>query len=123
MNNHGVAREMFCEMTGYVYFVQVDRIGPIKIGFSKDVGNRLISLQTSNAYPLRLLCCYPSNETHEKEWHSAFHDMRLEGEWFLPHPLLLREINDQIGINIKHGQGAIDRSPYKATEVLLTTEV
>jgi hypothetical protein len=119
MNEHAVARTMFCEMTGYVYFVQMDRIGPIKIGFSRDIGKRLVSLQTSNAYPLRLLCCYPSNESHEKEWHSAFHNMRLEGEWFLPHPKLLREIDGQIQINNRNGQGAIDNRPYKEAEILL----
>lgn len=90
------------DATGFVYFVQMDRIGPIKIGFTKNIEKRLISLQTASPYPLRLLCHYGADETHEKEWHSEFDRLRLEGEWFLPHPKLLKEIDLQIAANRKH---------------------
>ncbi len=93
------SRSMFENRTGYVYFIQIDRIGPIKIGYSKDFGQRLIQLQTSSPYPLKLLCCYPETEEHEKAWHYTFGNIRMEGEWFLPHPRLLKAINDEIEYN------------------------
>lgn len=104
MNEMTWARPMFQVITGYIYFVQMDRIGPIKIGFAKDIGKRLLSLHTGSAYPLRLLCFFPGNETMEEGIHLAFNCFRLEGEWFLPHPRLLRlidEILKQPGTN-KH---------------------
>jgi len=72
----------------------MDRIGPIKIGFTKDVGKRLISLSTANPYPLRLLVIEPGNIEMESEIHNDFRDYRLDGEWFLPHPKLLKYIED-----------------------------
>lgn len=94
----GVGRPMYWdhEPEGYVYFIQMDRIGPIKIGFAKDVGKRILSLQTSSPYPLKLLCYYKADQEHELDWHSAFKEIRLKGEWFLPHPFLLKEIRLQI---------------------------
>ena len=93
------SRSMFENRTGYTYFIQMDRIGPIKIGYSKDFGQRLIQLQTSNPYPLKLLCYYPSTEEHEKAWHYTFENIRMEGEWFLPHPRLIKVIEDEIEYN------------------------
>jgi hypothetical protein len=87
--------------SGYIYFIQLDRIGPIKIGFTNDVGNRLVSLQTSNPYPLRLLHFFPGNQEMEREIHSCFDEMRMNGEWFLPHPFILEEIQEQIIISNK----------------------
>lgn len=91
------------KLTGYIYFIQMDRIGPIKIGFTKDIGKRLVGLQTGSPYPLNLLCLFPGIEEDEKEIHNCYYPLRLEGEWFLPHPLILKDINRLIETNKKHG--------------------
>jgi hypothetical protein len=39
----------------YIYFIQAGMNGPIKIGFSDNVPNRLAALQTSNYEKLHLL--------------------------------------------------------------------
>lgn len=97
----GFARPIFANLTGYIYFIQMDRIGPIKIGFTKDIGKRLISLQTANPYPLNLLCVFPGNEEMEKDIHQGFNEMRMEGEWFLPHKFILSEIQEQNRVNTR----------------------
>lgn len=86
--------------TGYVYFIQMDRIGPIKIGFTKDVAKRILHLQVSSPYPLRVLCLFPGTEETERELHECYKDMKLEGEWFLPHPVILKDIEEIL----KHNQ-------------------
>jgi hypothetical protein len=97
------AMPMLVPITGYVYFIQIDRIGPIKIGFTKDLGKRLMGLQVSSPYPLRILCLFPGNENMEKEIHDSYREMRMEGEWFLPHPFILKEIDCFKEINNKNG--------------------
>jgi len=98
----GIGRRMFQVLTGYIYFVQMDYIGPIKIGIAKNVQQRMRELQTGSPYRLNLLCCFPGNEDMEREIHLGFSEIKLEGEWFLPHPFLLREIRMQIELNKKH---------------------
>jgi hypothetical protein len=112
---------MMEEVTGYVYFIQMDRIGPIKIGFTKDIGKRLLSLQVGSPYPLRLLLITPGNERFEKEIHSCLNNLRMEGEWFLPHPKLLKEI--EFMRSQDHLRGFIEPNPkYDIRPGLLTPE-
>jgi hypothetical protein len=107
----GIARPMFMNVTGYIYFVQMDYIGPIKIGFATYFQNRLRQLQTGSPYKLRLLCLVPGNEQFEKDIHSCFREIRLEGEWFLPHPKLLEEIEQQKFWNKKDGFNHMEPNP------------
>ena len=92
-------REMFLNITGYVYFVQMDKIGPIKIGFTKNINRRIGALQNAIPYQLNILCFFPGNEEQEGELHFAFDKVRMKGEWFLPHPKLLDVIEEQNGLN------------------------
>ncbi len=100
MKGYGIP--MFKKVTGYIYFIQMDRIGPVKIGFTKNIEKRLVSLQTACPYPLNLLCIFPGNEDMETDIHSCFKEMRMEGEWFLPHPFILGEIENFKKINKKN---------------------
>jgi len=100
---NGWGRAMFQVISGYIYFIQMGEIGPIKIGFTKDVKKRLFFLQTATPYSLRLLCVFPGNEEMEREIHTCLGDIRLRGEWFLPHPFLLRAIEEEERINKQNG--------------------
>jgi hypothetical protein len=68
----------------FVYFIRADEHGPIKIGHSTNVEKRLEQLQTGSSHPLRLLAKFKHDRAKEieKSLHSAFADLRLEGEWF-----------------------------------------
>jgi len=91
----GYLHEMFQVITGYIYFIQMDCIGPIKIGFTKDIKKRMVHLQQANPYKLNLLVLFPGNEEMEKAIHEGFREANLKGEWFLPHPEILKEIEER----------------------------
>lgn len=79
------------QRTEYVYFVQVEDGGPIKIGFATNVSTRLAGLQTASPYPLRLLKAISGSRHREREIHQKFSEDRLRpnAEWFQPSPALL----------------------------------
>lgn len=76
----------------FVYFIG-DPAVAIKIGTTQSVAMRLRYLQTGSPIPLRVLATHPGSEGIEQAYHSRFRDYRLHGEWFLPHPNILREID------------------------------
>lgn len=77
-----------------VYFAQQGDHGPIKIGFSTDIENRLKGLQTSSAVPIRMVTCVSGTRDDEADLHVRFAGLRLSGEWFSPAPELLRFISE-----------------------------
>lgn len=73
-----------------IYFIQAGEDGPIKIGRTSSVPQRMANLQVGNPSPLRLLGCIPE----EHEWHARFYGFNVSGEWFEPRPSLLRFIGE-----------------------------
>lgn len=72
----------------HIYFVQAEQGGPIKIGVSVDPERRLRELQTASPYRLVIRRTVP-NEGHAERWlHEVFGPYRMEGEWFLAHPVV-----------------------------------
>lgn len=68
---------------GYVYFIQVQGGGPVKIGWSVDVHERLSELQTGCPLPLEIRRTIETTDrTLEKRIHQYFKDLRIRGEWF-----------------------------------------
>jgi hypothetical protein len=77
----------------YVYFIQADENGPIKIGFTADdPRRRLGQLQTGNASALKLLGAIKGTAAQEKQFHADLSEWRLQGEWFEPHPTVLAAV-------------------------------
>lgn len=71
-----------------VYFIRSET-GSIKIGKSKRLSQRLVTLQTAFASPLVVLGVIENYEHDlEKELHTKFAKFRLKGEWFSPDPEL-----------------------------------
>jgi len=67
----------------HVYFIQSEQGGPIKIGSASNVEQRLESLQTAHAYPLKIIAVFPhAGLKTEKMLHERFAKYRLNGEWF-----------------------------------------
>jgi uncharacterized protein YutD len=77
---------------GFVYFIQGENGGAIKIGYSKDPEVRLKTLQTSYPDILKVLCLIPGNANTESKYHKAFEHLKLNGEWYKPD----KEIFDEI---------------------------
>ena len=68
-----------------IYFIQIQPpIGPVKIGISKSVCNRLATLQTANPYSLELLYSYPGTNEDEQDLMQYWKDYSMKGEWFHP---------------------------------------
>lgn len=84
--------------SGFIYFVQMERIGPIKIGYSKNPSTRLRELQGGNPYKLRTIYITPGSQSDERGIHNgmALHapDLSLTGEWYLPGEIIFETISD-----------------------------
>lgn len=79
---------------GCVYFIRSEKTHAIKIGFTAgQIENRLSALQTAHPYKLQVLATSRGNRESEKALHARFESLRLEGEWFKPHPDLLAYIS------------------------------
>lgn len=75
-----------------IYFIRKGKTGPIKIGRTSDIENRLKGLQTGSELKLNLIKTIPGNPKLEAYLHEKFKSIRLEGEWFSPDNNLLNLI-------------------------------
>ena len=81
----------------YVYFIQADENGPIKIGFtSGDPQRRLNQLQTAHPAALRLIGAIKGTTAQERELHKRLSEWRLKGEWFEPHPSVMAVVQETL---------------------------
>ena len=71
-----------CEGVDWVYFIQSERGGPIKIGVATNVKARLDQLQSGNWEKLVVLGTLAGSFKHENMLHRHFAATRLLGEWF-----------------------------------------
>lgn len=75
-----------------VYFVGAED-GPIKIGFSSNLPNRITEIQCGNPAPVRLLAFARGGQKTEARYHRRFFRHRLHGEWFSRAPEIVREMD------------------------------
>ena len=68
--------------SGFVYFVQGRKGGPVKIGYAVDPQRRLGNMSTGSPVPLKLLAAIPGDRNLEADLHRFFGVGRLHGEWF-----------------------------------------
>lgn len=66
----------------YLYFIQSDATGMIKIGRSKYPEKRLKQLQTGNPNKLKLIACFKDLGWKEKIIHEKLKSWSESGEWF-----------------------------------------
>lgn len=78
----------------FVYFIQAGESGNIKIGISRSVISRLRKMQTDMPEKLRLHLVIAGDLTTERNLHAELKDFRVHGEWFAPHPSVLKKIDD-----------------------------
>jgi len=77
---------------GFIYFIQGESGGPIKIGYTTDVQSRIRTLQTGYPDTLKLLLAIPGNFNNEQTLHFELKEYRVQGEWFKPVPVVLDKI-------------------------------
>ena len=65
-----------------IYFIRCGTDGPIKIGWTANLKERLANLQSANPAELVLLGSRSGTQEQEKELHARFASQRLRGEWF-----------------------------------------
>lgn len=82
---------------GFVYFVQAERTGLIKIGYTGALEKRLDSLRGGSAERLELLGHLRATRSLEYQLHSRFAAARLHGEWFRPVDDLLDFVRENAG--------------------------
>lgn len=68
------------DRTPFVYFIGVS--GHIKIGYSTEVGKRLLELQRSNPLPLTVHAVMIGPVALERALHIRFGSLWVHGEWF-----------------------------------------
>ena len=80
---------------GFVYYIQEEMDGNIKIGWSEDPIKRLQQHQTSNSRELRMLVYVKGSPDYEREIHRKFQTSKTTGEWFKPDKRLLVHIEKE----------------------------
>ena len=89
------------KVPGHIYFAQSEHGGPVKIGFTTDLEQRLRNLQSASPYPLVLRATFPGTEADERKLHRRFAANRLHGEWFTPDASMENVVNG-VGLPADH---------------------
>ena len=71
-----------------VYFIQGEEGGPIKIGFTTSLKERLSALQAASPLIIKTISCFPASLEDERELHKVFNYCHSHFEWFSPDVLL-----------------------------------
>lgn len=69
---------------GFIYFIQGESGGSVKIGYASDITKRIKTLQTGFPETLIIVKSFPGNIDDEGNIHQEFKDFRIRGEWFEP---------------------------------------
>lgn len=79
--------------SSYVYFIQAEALGLVKIGWAADPTIRLSRLQIGSPDRLKLLAVIEDGRSLEGVLHIMFAADRAHGEWFRPSTRLLAYIS------------------------------
>jgi len=93
--------------TQVVYFLQAESGGPIKIGETSNLQQRMKDLQ--QAEPLTLLHAFPGDRDCEQWIHRELSRHRRLGEWFDPHTDVLELIEEAKRLDFKSTTEARER--------------
>lgn len=82
----------------YIYFLRAKSgDGCIKIGYSTNTEQRLLSFMSWSPIPLEIILAIPGTSRLECNIHSCFADTHSHGEWFHPSQRLLDAIKAMQG--------------------------
>lgn len=66
-----------------VYLIRAGNTGFVKIGYARDVRQRIAGMQVDNHEPLQLLRTWTGGKDEERDIHGRFANYRVRGEWFV----------------------------------------
>lgn len=81
-----------------VYVVRCDY--KVKIGFTRNLAQRLHSLRTANPRPIELLASFPGTEADERSLHERFNELRFSREWFRLKKPIKEWLRDEHGVSL-----------------------
>ncbi|MEN6538746.1 MAG: GIY-YIG nuclease family protein, partial [Mizugakiibacter sp.] len=79
-----------------VYVIRCDY--KVKIGYTRNLAQRLHSLRTANPRPIALIVSFPGTRSDEKRLHQKFGDLRFSGEWFRLQKPIKEWLRDEHGV-------------------------
>jgi hypothetical protein len=94
------------EQRRYVYIVQGEKTGLLKIGLASNVRRRLLMMQSTSPDILRVIKVLgPISGAHqiEQAFHWAFAEHRKHGEWFAPDEEILNAVDSWSDVPPTHG--------------------
>lgn len=65
-----------------VYFIRAGENGPVKIGFSTDIAQRVRDLQTASPHELKVEAVVIGTQAVEAWFHRLLRKWHIRGEWF-----------------------------------------
>lgn len=77
-----IARKTDLETTCRIYFVEAVGFDLIKIGYARDIRERMRKLRPGCPAPLKLLGTEPGGAAEERAYHVLFIKHQVYGEWF-----------------------------------------
>lgn len=80
---------------GFVYFIQAESGGPVKIGWSLTPVERRGQIQYGNPEVLRIIGLIEGSRDKEAEMHVRFAQSHVRGEWFADTGDLMRLIREE----------------------------
>lgn len=83
-NRNGDLCNECSEKPTFVYFIQIENDGPIKIGLSENPKRRLIGIQPSIPYKIHFLSSIKGTDRLEANIKKRFQEDIIRGEWFKP---------------------------------------
>jgi hypothetical protein len=79
---------------------------------SDNVERRLVELQCSSPYPLRIVATIDGTVTLERELHERFVADRMTGEWFRPSRAIQEYLGTRLAQEPLHGETGVILPPY-----------
>ena len=105
---------------GFIYFIQEEETGRIKIGFSeKHPKGRLQDFQTGNSNKLNLIGYIEGTYEDETILHQEFSEERIrkDNEWFKSSPRLEKRIKEMLEKFYENKKSEIEDLNFESTEI------
>lgn len=101
-------------MTSYIYFIQAQGNGPIKVGTTGDnPRKRMVKIQSDCPWPVTLIGAIEGTVSQEKQIHLVLSRFRTQGEWFEPHPVVLAAVKTALECGV---QASFAETPARETD-------
>lgn len=111
------------EKQGFVYIIHAIGTNQIKVCYSTSPHERLKTLQTGSAIPLKMLACWPGTMERERRVHRYLQQFRQIGEWFTAPPFIGLQIYELVTKGTVTGRVAFSEARIRSkpkSELLIT---